>query len=117
VSDPGLDRTFLDELLDGDREFAAELVATFEQAARQWLGTARRACAASQAQEAVRAFHTLKGSAGSVGLPELRELARMCEALARDGDLESSGDLVAMLELRVEEGLRLLEAYLESLST
>jgi HPt (histidine-containing phosphotransfer) domain-containing protein len=110
-----LDREFLDELLDGDREFAEELFEAFQQAADQWLQEARVACSSGDAQQASRAFHTLKGSAGSVGLTALRELARDLEHLARDGELASCAGRQLELEERLQEGKSLLAGYLESL--
>ncbi len=111
-----LDHRFLDELLDGDREFAWELFLAFREASSGWLEKARAACSEGHSVQAAQAFHTLKGSAGSVGLGSLREIAMDCEGLAKEGQL---GDCLARfhdLEAAAEEGRDLLAAYLEGMA-
>ena len=110
-----LDREFLNELLDGDREFGAELFQAFEDASRQWLSEAESACREGNVTQATRAFHTLKGSASSVGLPVLRDLSKDLEARAREGDLAACAPRLAELEVLVQEGRGLLAGFLESL--
>lgn len=110
-----LDRDFLHELIDGDREFGAELLSTFEEASGHWLKVARDACDSADATEAVRAFHTLKGSAASVGLLDLREAALTLERLAKEGDVESCAAGLDALQNHVMEGRGLLRDFLRGL--
>jgi HPt (histidine-containing phosphotransfer) domain-containing protein len=110
-----LDREFLDELLDGDREFGGELFAAFDEASSQWLREAAAACRSGDVEQASRAFHTLKGSAGSVGLVSVRELAKDLERLAKAGDLPACAPRLAELVDRVKEGRAELSGFLESL--
>jgi HPt (histidine-containing phosphotransfer) domain-containing protein len=115
MSQGPLDRDFLDELLDGDREFGQELLAAFDDASNQWLTEARAACQSGDTPKAVRAFHTLKGSAGSVGLSEVREVASDLEIRAKEGDLNACAAGLEQLDRRVQEGRALLADFLGSL--
>lgn len=111
-----LDREFLGELLDGDRQFAWELFLAFREASSHWLEKARTACTEGNSGQATQAFHSLKGSAGSVGLERLRELAGRCEALSKEGALSESLSLFSALEAAAEQGRELLAAYLDSMN-
>lgn len=115
LSSSPLDQRFLDELLEGDREFGGELFQTFELAAAQWLELARVSCQTGDREAAVRAFHTLKGSAGSVGLSELRELSLRCEQRAKEGDLSGCAAHLTEVSECVEVGRKLLAEYLEKI--
>ena len=108
-----LDRSFLDALIDGDREFAWELFLAFREASSGWLDKARAACSEGNPVQAAQAFHTLKGAAGSVGLGELRDLAMQCEGLAKEGDLGACLERFTALEAAAETGRDLLAAYLD----
>lgn len=110
-----LDRDFLDELLDGDREFAWELFLAFREATSSWLSKARAACSEGNSGLAAQAFHTLRGSAGSVGLEDLRQKAMECEGLAKEGDLEGCLTRLEILEAATEDGRAALAAYLEGM--
>ena len=110
-----LDRTFLDELLDGDREFAEELFQAFDDASGQWLAEADVACREGDQAQATRAFHTLKGSAASVGLLVLRDLARELEMLSKDNNLAACASRLDELRGLVTQGRSLLDEFLESL--
>ena len=110
-----LDKEFLDELLDGDREFGAELFEAFDEASSQWLGEAASACREGNVVQATRAFHTLKGSAAAVGLTGLRDLSKELESLAKDGNLAVCAPRLGELEALVQEGRSLLAGFLESL--
>lgn len=112
---PALDRVFLDELLDGDREFGEELFQAFAEASRQWLSEARTACQDGNVAQATRAFHTLKGSASSVGLVLLRDLARELEMLSRESNLTACAARLDELEALAKQGRGLLTAFLETL--
>lgn len=112
----GLDRSFLDALIDGDREFAWELFLAFREASRGWLDKARAACSEGNSAQAAQAFHTLKGAAGSVGLGELRELALSCEGLAKEGALAACLERFTALEAAAENGRDLLAAYLDQMA-
>jgi two-component system sensor histidine kinase/response regulator len=110
-----LDRDFLDELIDGDREFGGQLFLAFEEASDNWLGQASEACRTGDHEQASRAFHTLKGSAASVGLTLVRDLARDLEGLAKQNDLQACSPRIADLEVKVREGRTLLADFLACL--
>jgi HPt (histidine-containing phosphotransfer) domain-containing protein len=110
-----LDREFLVELLEGDREFGQELLAAFVEASTQWLKEGRSACLGSDPTLAARAFHTLKGSAGSVGLASVRALALQLEDAAKQGRLDLCADRLAELEAEITRGQTELAEFLESL--
>ena len=115
MSEGALDRSFLAELLDGDRDFGQELAAAFDEASNQWLQQGRLACGSGDAQQAARAFHTLKGSAGSVGLSRVRKLAMRLEGAAKEGDLQLCRSEFGELERQVKEGRDLLAEFLAQL--
>lgn len=110
-----LDRDFLDELLDGDREFGGELLQAFSDSTDHWLAQASQACATGDVPQAVRAFHTLKGSAASVGLIAVRSLARDLELLSKEQRLSLCGPQLPELRSRVQTGRRLLAEFLETM--
>lgn len=107
-----LDREFLDELIDGDLEFGGELLEAFEEAGEQCLNEAEAACREGDIEKAVRAFHTLKGSAASVGLPLLCAKSVELEALAKACELAQCAAGLPELEVHVHEGRRLLAQFL-----
>lgn len=78
-----LDLEFLDELLDGDKEFAEELFQTYHESAGASLAEARQMLIDGNA-DAYRPFHTLKGASASVGLTGLRELAKTLRSSRRE---------------------------------
>ncbi len=79
-------QTFLD-YLGGDRELAVELLAAFTEDAPQRLEALARALAEDNAEDAVRAAHSLKGMCGVVRDQEAVGLALDMEMAGRRGDL------------------------------
>jgi HPt (histidine-containing phosphotransfer) domain-containing protein len=75
------------ELVGGDREFLAELVATYKVDGAERIAEMRSALAAGAAPDLQRAAHTLKGSSATLGAAALAESCRAVEHAARDGDL------------------------------
>ncbi|MCA9780711.1 MAG: Hpt domain-containing protein [Candidatus Eremiobacteraeota bacterium] len=109
-----LDLEFLDELLDGDKEFAEELFETYHESAGASLSEARQMLVEGNA-DAYRPFHTLKGASASVGLMGLREIAKTFEADAKAGEYGRCQDRLAELVEAVRIGQERLRQYLESL--
>jgi PAS domain S-box-containing protein len=58
----------------------------------------RSAAASGQAQTVEQIGHYIKGGAAQLAIPSVRDLAAAVEALARNGHLESTAGLVAILE-------------------
>lgn len=113
--DGELDRAFLFDLLDGEVGFAQELLEAYEQAALGWVEQAKEACLAGDAPVAIRAFHTLKGTAASVGLVLLQELALTCELQAKAHDLDFCLAQVPQVEALVKSGERCLAEVVDDL--
>lgn len=110
-----LDREYLDELLDGDAEYAGELFETYFQSADSAFADAENRLAKGDSENAFRPFHTLKGASGSVGLSKLQEFARTLELKAKSGELAYCREQMPALRLAIEEAKDVLRAYLETL--
>jgi len=109
-----LDLEFLDELLDGDKEFAEELFETYRESAAASLAEARQMLVEGNA-DAYRPFHTLKGASASVGLTGLRELAKTFEVDAKAGEYVRCRERLDELADAVRMGQERLSQYLESM--
>jgi CheY-like chemotaxis protein/HPt (histidine-containing phosphotransfer) domain-containing protein len=92
----------------GDREFAAELSATFVASAAQMLEQIDAAMHSRDGISLQRAAHTLKGAAASIGATLCQALAGNLEGLAKEQDFARSTGLVAQLRWAVETASRLL---------
>ncbi len=110
-----LDGDFLDELLEGDEEFAKELFEAFEDSVRRFSEQARRAVVVQDLDSAKHAFHTLKGSAGSVGLLKVREMAKAFEIQAKSGGPVIGMEKMDEFESLVRSGLEKLSDYRQSM--
>jgi HPt (histidine-containing phosphotransfer) domain-containing protein len=104
-------QTFLD-YLGGDRELAAELLAAFAEDAPQRLQALARAVAANNAEDAVRAAHSLKGMCGVVRDQEAVSLALDLEMAGRRGDLASLRAGLPPLEQALDHILETARAFL-----
>ena len=85
-------------LMDGDQQLLQELIEVFLEDAPQRIEGVRRALNAGDALALYKAAHTLKGSAGNFGAPEVVGLALRLEALAREGNLDAAGVQFQRLE-------------------
>lgn len=115
MSAGAIDEAFLDELLDGDREFAEELFATFSDSSASCLEEGGASLSSGDQETSFRLFHTLKGAAASVGLLDVRDVAKEIEHLARSGDLEGCSQRLDALRKAIGQGETLLAGYLERL--
>ncbi|QDS87946.1 Autoinducer 2 sensor kinase/phosphatase LuxQ [Rosistilla ulvae] len=61
------------------------------------------ACAAHQFDEVARHSHWIKGSGGTVGLPQLSQLAVDCESACRDQDVDQLHDRLREMQRFVDE--------------
>jgi len=94
--------------------FASEAKALCEKAAREVLALERpeNAAAARRARDDLaRHVHTLKGSAATLGLSAVKEIAHRLEALVEAGDAIGSAPLAEQRE-RVESSYRFLTEHL-----
>ena len=88
--------------------FLASLVDVFFADTPRRVADIERAVSAGQAQEVALQAHSLKGSAGALGIVQVRVLASEIEARASAGDLGSLGALLSKLR----EGLVVAEPAL-----
>lgn len=116
MSFAALDQEFLDELIDGDKEFAVELFETYQESAVEALAEARRLLDSGSTDELFRPFHTLKGASASVGLLGVQAYSKELEFSAREGRIESCRERIPELEAGLETANQVLKNFLESLS-
>lgn len=116
AEDTALDREFLEELLDGDVEFAQELFETYFQSAQAAFAEAEERLGANDSENAFRPFHTLKGASASVGLVGVQELAKVMELRAKEGELDFCRGRMPELKAVLDSAKKVLSQYLESLS-
>jgi len=96
------------DMVDGDEEFLRGLLEMFLSDGRDRLRRLEEAIADRKWDEAEREAHTLKGTAGNLGLEEMRSTAKALQDAVRKGDGEGAVELVE----RLQEGLRALERWL-----
>ncbi len=88
--------------------FAAELLDTFVEDARDLTATLRRALAGADIDAFRRAAHSLKSTGETVGATRLAALARQLEAQARGGTLDGAGGRLDELVGEYERAARAL---------
>lgn len=86
------------ERLDGDEEFAQEILDDSVDEITGFVAQLKSQCAVQNAQELCQSAHTLKGMAGNIGALALRELALQIETCARSQDFEGASQRLAALE-------------------
>jgi two-component system sensor histidine kinase/response regulator len=92
-----LDWRRIDEVADGDNDFANELVATFLDSAREALDEASAAWQQHDRAALARAAHKLKGASGNVGAHRMQSLSLALETDADQGSVESIESALAAL--------------------
>ena len=90
-------------LMEGDQELLQELIEVFLEDAPQRIAAVRSALAARDAELLYKAVHTLKGSAGNFGAPEVVGHALQLEAHARAGDIDSALIEFGFLEAQMDQ--------------
>jgi CheY-like chemotaxis protein/HPt (histidine-containing phosphotransfer) domain-containing protein len=98
---PVFDEKVLLDLLDGDREAAAEITADFLHDAPGLVGALREAVEAEDLALAHQCAHTLKGASASVGATALRHLCAQLEEAAAAGTLDGLLDILASMDRQV----------------
>ena len=100
------DRAFALEQAADDEEVLAELLDLFHTSSASDLEKINNAMDSNDPEELMKAAHSMKGAAASLGVEAVRELAYEIETAGRDGNIEV-GDTVAeleeLLEIAVEE--------------
>jgi HPt (histidine-containing phosphotransfer) domain-containing protein len=99
---------------DGDKEFASELIGTFETSSEQSLQQIQAALASNDLAAAQRAAHSLKGAAGSIGAMIARGVAADLEDAAKDGDSGKAALLLDALRGEIARANEYLHRKLEA---
>ena len=97
-----INRNRLNEITDGDKEFAQELLEAYLEDAKNNLAKLRLALEANNSAEAADRAHAIKGSSGNVGVTPMQETAARLERQARAENLDGGGELVAKLTATLE---------------
>lgn len=108
--------------IDGDRlatlagagggvELVAELVDLFVADVPARLDAIRSAIAAADPEALVRAAHSLKGSASTLGADGMADLCRRIELQARDGAVPPAREMFGMLQEEFERVKQALDAW------
>ena len=84
-----LDWRRVDEVADGDTEFANELIDTFLESVRDALDEASAAWQQHDRAGLARAAHKLKGASGNIGAQGLQAIAQQLEAVASAAAVET----------------------------
>jgi PAS domain S-box-containing protein len=89
--------TRLNEITEGDSEFAYELASTFIASGEQVMSEVRSALGAFDRPALARAAHKLKGASANINADPLRELAHSLESQAANLDQPRLKDLISEL--------------------
>jgi GAF domain-containing protein/DNA-binding response OmpR family regulator len=92
----------LSESMGGDDEFVAELIDQFVTDSAALVAAARHGLEAGETGEVVRAAHTLKSNAATLGANELADRSRGLETAARAGELGDGGARIAAIADELE---------------
>jgi HPt (histidine-containing phosphotransfer) domain-containing protein len=116
MSDPIDDAAFAQalDLVGGDAEFLAELVATYRTDGADRIAEMRTALAGGAAPELQRAAHTLKSSSATLGALALADACRAVEHAARDGALDGLAAPIDAIAAAFDAAVAALETRLGS---
>jgi CheY-like chemotaxis protein/HPt (histidine-containing phosphotransfer) domain-containing protein len=99
----------------GDLELSCDVAAIFIDHRPAYIGAISTAQAAGNAAALRESAHKLKGAAANLALPPLSEIAAMIESTADAGDFEKAGQLMPVLEYRIEQAIDAIREQLISL--
>ncbi len=106
---PVMDYTVLDNITDGDPEFAAEIIGHYRSSLPGDVKKIQDALAADDVLAVGKAAHGVKGAAANVGARRLQDLAGHLEAAARRGEIQECREMGRSLSPLLEEFIRELE--------
>jgi signal transduction histidine kinase/CheY-like chemotaxis protein/HAMP domain-containing protein len=109
--DGTIDLATITELSDAADGLLEVLIEIFAAEGPENLDTLREALDRDDMPEAVRAVHTLKGGAGTIGATDLATLCREVEQLARDGDQDAVTEHLPTLDRELTRALSALEMF------
>ena len=105
----------LSELLarvDNDRELLCDLLSIFKREFPDHLQALRNAVSGSDAAQAARVSHALKGMLANLAAAKAADSASRLERLARAGEIASLADALAAFEKEVQGLLPEMETYM-----
>lgn len=107
------DRNELMERVDGDEDFAKELLVIFMEDTLSQMEKLNQALKDKDPAQVEHQAHTIKGSSANIGARRLTDTAFEMEMTGKDGDIESARALMKKLEKEFEK-LRRTLSYPES---
>jgi hypothetical protein len=109
-----VDREEALERLGGRGTLYEKMVTTFLETAPQTIGELESACAEENTREVLRLAHSLKNSAGSLGLSRLRQYTFDLEQSARRNSKTSYDPLMSLVLQAFTQTIRILEQKKQS---
>ena len=91
------DKAFAMEQTAGDEELLEELLVLFKDSSQSDLELLRQAVVAKDANGVMRAAHSLKGAAASLGMEGIRQVAMEMESDARKGSVAIATEQLAVM--------------------
>ncbi|MGE0488785.1 MAG: Hpt domain-containing protein [Vulcanimicrobiota bacterium] len=114
MADFEVDQELLDTLVDGDVEFAQDLIDTYVTSTTEQLVELRAAADRGQAQAFTKTVHTIKGASASLGQVSTQAFALSLERAARAENLEFCRQNLEGFEAAVRASHAYLRQYLNS---
>ncbi|HIK30922.1 MAG TPA: PAS domain S-box protein [Oscillatoriales cyanobacterium M4454_W2019_049] len=108
---PPVDLDRLAELTQGDWEFQMEVLATFYEDAIAKLPSLRQSVRDRSWESTARLAHQLKGSSSTAAVLHIPELAERLEDLARTHHLDSSRELVDLIDENLERVRQFIDRH------
>lgn len=106
------DPKYLGDMSGGDIEFVHDIISTFMETAIDLVDGLEIAGRNQDAEKAIYAAHTLKGSARSVGAAPLGDLCEELEKFAREDDMQGFSELVGQVPVTFDLLRGELTAYI-----
>ncbi len=104
-----IDWAYIDELVDGNEEFKAELMQTFFESTANSLEKLEQAIAEDDCQAIAQVAHFIKGSSGNLGFSSMAAIASDLEQLGRNQKSDNAQNLFQKMQdifLQVQNTLR-----------
>jgi two-component system, sensor histidine kinase and response regulator len=99
---PPIDLRALNELIDGDGDFARDLAATFIDSGEQQLADMQRAAAGGNRDALEKAAHKLRGACANIHAQSLQAMAQRLETDSKSATTASLESAVARLRLEFD---------------
>jgi HPt (histidine-containing phosphotransfer) domain-containing protein len=112
-SEPVLDESALEILINGDQEFLAELVTIFVADYPALLASVREAIISKDAQALSKSAHALKGSVSNFSARGAMHAALRLEVMGRNNDLKDAAEACEGLETELKKLQKTLEGMVE----